>query len=133
MATTAVILVFAAFLASAVEAVEALTVVLAAGATRGWRSALFGAGAAILALAAVIAVLGPSLSAMWYCPHRRRTTRPAWSECLVGDACGRRGSAGDLDRAGSPAVGLALPATFSFVDRYFPGENRHGHLSRAFC
>src|SRR3979409_2787826 len=64
MTTAAVILVFAAFLASAVEAVEALTVVLAAGTTRGWRSALIGAGAAILALAAVIAVLGPSLSLM---------------------------------------------------------------------
>jgi len=56
--------VLAAFLASAVEAVEALTVVLAAGTTRGWRSSLIGAGAAILALAAVIAVLGPSLSLM---------------------------------------------------------------------
>jgi uncharacterized membrane protein len=64
MTTAAVILVFAAFLASAVEAVEALTVVLAAGTTRGWRSALIGAGAAILALSAVIAVLGPSLSSM---------------------------------------------------------------------
>ena len=64
MTTAAVILVFAAFLASAVEAVEALTVVLAAGTTRGWRSALVGAGAAILALAAVIAVLGPSLSSL---------------------------------------------------------------------
>ena len=62
MTTAAVILVSAAFLASAVEAVEALTVVLAAGTTRGWRSALIGAGAAILALAAVMAVLGPSLS-----------------------------------------------------------------------
>jgi uncharacterized membrane protein len=58
------ILVFSAFLASAVEAVEALTVVLAAGTTRGWRPALIGAGAAILALAAAIAVLGPSLSLM---------------------------------------------------------------------
>src|SRR5215831_1490780 len=64
MTTAAIILVFAAFLASAVEAVEALTVVLAAGTTRGWRSALTGAGAAILVLAAVIAVLGPSLSLM---------------------------------------------------------------------
>jgi uncharacterized membrane protein len=64
MTTSAMILVFSAFLASAVEAVEALTVVLAAGTTRGWRPALIGAGAAILALAAAIAVLGPSLSLM---------------------------------------------------------------------
>lgn len=50
------------FLASAVEAVEALTVVLAVGLTRGWRSALLGTGAALLVLAALVAVLGPALS-----------------------------------------------------------------------
>jgi uncharacterized membrane protein len=64
MTTSAVILMFSAFLASAVEAVEALTVVLAMGVTRGWRSPLIGAGAALLVLAAVIAVLGPALSLM---------------------------------------------------------------------
>lgn len=62
MITGAVILVLAAFLASAVEAVEALTVVLAVGVTRGWRSSLIGAGVATLALAVVIAVLGPALA-----------------------------------------------------------------------
>src|SRR6185503_12937442 len=62
MTTGAVILVLAAFLASAVEAVEALTVVLAVGVTRGWRSPLIGAGTATLALVAVIATLGPALS-----------------------------------------------------------------------
>ena len=43
--------------------VEALTIVLAVGVTRGWRSTLFGVGAALLALAAIIAVLGPSICA----------------------------------------------------------------------
>jgi uncharacterized membrane protein len=62
MTTAAVILVLAAFLASAVEAVEALTVVLAVGVTRGWRSPLIGAGIATLALVLVIAALGPALS-----------------------------------------------------------------------
>src|SRR6478672_10266259 len=62
MITGAVILVLAAFLASAVEAVEALTVVLAVGVTRGWRSPLIGAGVATLALAAVIAFFGPALA-----------------------------------------------------------------------
>jgi Ca2+/H+ antiporter, TMEM165/GDT1 family len=38
MTTGAAMLVLTAFLASAVEAVEALTVVLAVGVTRGWRS-----------------------------------------------------------------------------------------------
>ena len=42
---SAVFLVLSAFLASAVEMVEALTIVLAAGLTRGWRSALTGVGA----------------------------------------------------------------------------------------
>jgi uncharacterized membrane protein len=60
--SAAIILVAAAFLASAVEMVEALTIVLAVGVTRGWRSTLFGVGTAVVALAAVIAVLGPALS-----------------------------------------------------------------------
>ena len=64
MTTWTVIFVLAAFLASAVEAVEALTVVLAVGVTRGWRSSLIGAGTATLSLAAVIAALGPALSLM---------------------------------------------------------------------
>jgi uncharacterized membrane protein len=52
------------FLACAVEAVEALTIVLAAGSSRDWRSALTGVGSAVLALAAVVAVLGPAVSAI---------------------------------------------------------------------
>jgi uncharacterized membrane protein len=62
MTTGAAILVLTAFLASAVEAVEALTGVRAAGVTRGWRSSLIGAGTATLALAAGLAALGPALS-----------------------------------------------------------------------
>lgn len=62
MTTSAVILVLATFLASAVEAVEALTVVLAVGVTRGWRSPLIAAGAATLALAAIIVIFGPALT-----------------------------------------------------------------------
>jgi uncharacterized membrane protein len=57
-----VLLVLSAFLASAVEMVEALTIVLASGLTRGWRSSLIGVGAATLALAVVIAALGPALT-----------------------------------------------------------------------
>ena len=53
--------VVAAFLASLVECVEALTVVLAVGSVRGWRSALAGAGAALVVLTALVAVLGPEL------------------------------------------------------------------------
>jgi uncharacterized membrane protein len=54
----------AVFLACAVEAVEALTIVLALGATRGWSSSLAGTGAALLALAALVAALGPTLTSL---------------------------------------------------------------------
>jgi uncharacterized membrane protein len=56
--------ILAAFLASMVEFVEALTVILAVGATRGWRSALAGAGAAALALVLLVIILGPALAAI---------------------------------------------------------------------
>jgi uncharacterized membrane protein len=61
---SAFFLVLSAFLASAVEMVEALTIVLAAGIARGWRSSLVGLGAASLALAAIVAALGPALTAV---------------------------------------------------------------------
>src|SRR5476649_20230 len=59
---SAALLVLSTFLASAVEMVEALTIVLAAGITRGWRSSLTGVGAAVVVLAAIVAALGPSLT-----------------------------------------------------------------------
>ena len=59
-----VALAVSVFFACAVEAVEALTIVLAVGVTRSWRSALFGVGAATLALAAIVAALGPALTAL---------------------------------------------------------------------
>jgi Ca2+/H+ antiporter, TMEM165/GDT1 family len=52
----------AAFFASLVECVEALTIVLAIGAVRGWRSALSGSGAALILLLAIVAALGPALA-----------------------------------------------------------------------
>jgi Ca2+/H+ antiporter, TMEM165/GDT1 family len=54
--------VVASFLASLVECVEALTVVLAVGSVRGWRSALEGTAAAIAVLAAIVTMLGPALT-----------------------------------------------------------------------
>jgi uncharacterized membrane protein len=52
------------FLACAVEAVEALTIVLAVGTTRSWSSAMSGVGAATLALAVIVAALGPALTSL---------------------------------------------------------------------
>ena len=60
--SASVFLFVSAFLASAVEMVEALTIVLAVRITRGWRSTVLGVAAAVLALAALIGVLGPSIS-----------------------------------------------------------------------
>jgi len=60
--TTIISVAGASFAASFVEAVEALTIVLAVGLTRGWRPALTGAAAAIIALALIVAVLGPLMS-----------------------------------------------------------------------
>jgi len=57
-----VLLVLAVFLACTVEAVEALTIVLAVGISRGWRSALQGVAAGLLTLAVIVATLGPALS-----------------------------------------------------------------------
>lgn len=61
LSPNAVALIVAAFIASAVEFVEALTIVLAMGLTRSWRAAIVGAAAALVALSAVTAVLGVTL------------------------------------------------------------------------
>jgi uncharacterized membrane protein len=52
----------ASFLASLVECVEALTVVLAVGSVRGWRSALIGSATAIATLLVIVAALGTALT-----------------------------------------------------------------------
>ena len=52
------------FLACSVEAVEALTIVLAVGVTRSWRSALYGVGAGVLVLSVLTAAIGPALTAL---------------------------------------------------------------------
>ena len=48
----------AAFLGSAVESIEALTIVLAVGLTRGWRSPLYGTLVALISLAVLVVVFG---------------------------------------------------------------------------
>ena len=54
--------VLAAFLASLVEFVEALTIVLAVGAVRGWRPAIIGTLAAVGLLAVLVLAFGPHLA-----------------------------------------------------------------------
>ncbi len=64
MNTNTILVALGAFLASAVEMVEALTIVLGVGFVRGWRAPLTGAVAAAITLGALVAVLGPALDAV---------------------------------------------------------------------
>src|SRR5579859_5925192 len=64
MSGTDIGLALAVFLACVVEAVEALTIVLAVGMTRSWRSTFIGIGAAVVLLGGVTAALGPALTAL---------------------------------------------------------------------
>jgi uncharacterized membrane protein len=57
-------LFLAVFLACAVEAVEALTIVLAAGSSRDWRSAITGVAVGVITLAAIVAIFGPAVTAI---------------------------------------------------------------------
>lgn len=61
MHDSSAVLLVAVFLASAVEMVEALTIVVAVGVTRGWRSAIEGTAVAVVVLAALVAAVGPAL------------------------------------------------------------------------
>lgn len=62
MAISSGALFLAVFLACVVEAVEALTIVLAAGTSRDWRSAIIGVLCGVVVLALLVAVLGPALT-----------------------------------------------------------------------
>jgi uncharacterized membrane protein len=64
MSGAEIALALSVFLACAVEAVEALTIVLALGTTRSWSAALSGVAAAMLALAAIVAAFGPALTSL---------------------------------------------------------------------
>jgi uncharacterized membrane protein len=55
-------LILTVFVACAVEAVEALTIVLAAGITREWKSTFQGMAVALVVLAAITAAVGPAIS-----------------------------------------------------------------------
>jgi uncharacterized membrane protein len=64
VSASATALFIAVFLACAVEAVEATTIVLAAGTARDWRSAGTGTAAALVVLAVIVAALGPAVTAI---------------------------------------------------------------------
>ena len=92
MTTGALALVLAAFLASAVETVEALTIVLAVGVTRGWRSTTAGIAAALAALTVLVALVGQGRPTAMFCgPWRGKVIalyeqlREAYRERVQGD------------------------------------------------
>jgi uncharacterized membrane protein len=58
------------FLASSVEAIEMVIIVLGVGATRGWRSALIGAATGFALLAVIVAILGAALASIPIGPLR---------------------------------------------------------------
>jgi uncharacterized membrane protein len=62
MTATILSTVVAAFLASFVEVVEAFTIVLAVGLTRGWRPAFIGTGLGLLLLVVLVLIFGPLLA-----------------------------------------------------------------------
>jgi uncharacterized membrane protein len=68
--TGVAVVLLTTFLASAVEAIEMVVIVLGVGATRGWRSTLAGAGAGFAVLAVTVAVLGLALTAIPIGPLR---------------------------------------------------------------
>jgi uncharacterized membrane protein len=63
-------LILTVFVACVVEAVEALTIVLAAGLTREWRSTFQGMAAALVALAVITAAVGPAVGDLPLTPLR---------------------------------------------------------------
>jgi uncharacterized membrane protein len=64
VSTNTILVALGAFLASAVEMVEALTIVLGVGVVRGWRAPLTGAAVASVTLAALVEAVGPALDAL---------------------------------------------------------------------
>ncbi|HLZ96170.1 MAG TPA: hypothetical protein VKT20_12650 [Candidatus Dormibacteraeota bacterium] len=60
----------ATFLASAVEAIELVTIVIGVGATRGWRSTVIGALSGFGVLAVIVVVVGAALTAIPIGPLR---------------------------------------------------------------
>ena len=63
-------LILTVFVACAVEAIEALTIVLAAGLTREWKSTFQGMAVALVVLAAITAVVGPAVAYLPLTPLR---------------------------------------------------------------
>jgi uncharacterized membrane protein len=114
--------VLSSFIASAVEFVEALTVVLAVGVTRQWRSTLIGAGAAVVVLIVLVAVLGLTIATLVPIELLRLVVGAVlivyglqWLTRAILRAAGARANRNELASFGREVVALAdekpVPAT----------------------
>jgi uncharacterized membrane protein len=122
MTSVVVVTVLSSFIASAVEFVEALTVVLAIGITRQWRSTLLGAGAAIVVLVGLVAILGATIAVFVPIEVLRLIVGAdlivfglQWLTTAVLRAAGARANRDERTRFGQQVVALAneqpVPAT----------------------
>jgi uncharacterized membrane protein len=122
MTSVVVVTVLSSFIASAVEFVEALTVVLAIGITRQWRSTLLGAGAAIVVLVGLVAILGATIAVFVPIEVLRLIVGAVlivfglqWLTTAVLRAAGARANRDERTRFGQQVVALAneqpVPAT----------------------
>jgi uncharacterized membrane protein len=121
----ALITFFSSLAASAVEFVEALTVVLAVGVTRQWRSTLLGAGAAILVLLVLVAVIGSAIATFVPIEVLRLVVGAVlivfglqWLTRAVLRAAGARASRNEVASFGREVAGLAdeQPVPLTGVD-----------------
>ena len=111
--TTVISVAAASFAASFVEAVEALTIVLAVALARGWRPALTGAAAALAALALIVAILG-----RWSAPFRSGRCRASSARsCYVRTALAAQGDPARHRRRRPPRRGSRLSAPDARADR----------------
>jgi uncharacterized membrane protein len=114
MASVVIATFLSSFLASAVEFVEAITVVLAVGVTRQWRSTLLGTGAAIAVLVAAVAFLGTAIATLIPIEILRLVVGALlivfglqWLTKAVLRAAGVRASRSELANFGRQVVALA--------------------------
>jgi uncharacterized membrane protein len=84
-----ILVILATFLAAGVEWVEALTIVLAVGLVKGWRSAFTGTIAAVVALVALVAAFGLAITSH-ISIDAARTVVGVFSCCSVSSGCTRQ-------------------------------------------
>ncbi|MEA2607173.1 MAG: hypothetical protein QOI00_1930 [Chloroflexota bacterium] len=114
MSSAVIAALLSTFIASAVEFVEALTVVLAVGVSRQWRSTLLGAGAAIVVLIALVALLGATIATLVPIELLRLVVGAVlimfglqWLTKAILRAAGARASRDELSRFGQQVAMLA--------------------------